>query len=425
MMKTKLFLLLLLTLISYTVFAQTNLCDYATYFRDCRVEQDFSTSVYAGEKNCQIIYFENSYNKPTPIYVRLIIDSESNISTNEINITSYLTSNGNNYTLNCFSNQVSENKIEFFCYNATVLGNSRNNLVTCLVTHPAFSPTTMNITTYLYSDPGIVSNSSNYTLENNETIKFENIEIYPTIYITPVSLNIIKYSEVFIKPPSDNHYGLYFFEIDTNLSENDSLLVRVYYDINLISDLRLRESEIKIYRFDETQGKWIQLNTIVNTIGKYVEARVSGGGIYSIYAPRIPSYLLWYPPTYPPTNITTNVTTEEQNITQENITINQTIPETVPEEEIKPIVTPPEEAPKVEETTPPSMPENITAPVCGNNICEEGENYINCPEDCPRPEQNVTEEIQIPKPVIAPEIIAIVASVIALVIIAIIILLRI
>jgi len=27
----------------------------------------------------------------------------------------------------------------------------------------------------------------------------------------------------------------------------------------------------------------------------------------------------------------------------------------------------------------------VVAPVCGNGICEEGEDYINCPEDCPAP----------------------------------------
>jgi hypothetical protein len=420
MKKLILFTFISLLIIPILAKAQWYYCDSPlSPFKNCQVVSNFTpTEIAAGDITCSEISFYNKALLTFPLVVRVNYTSENyEIWRNDFSGYGWVYSEtgGYNKSLICEQPesktflaeeyQVPNNTL--YCYNSEdlfIIKPKSDNLVhICLKPNIALKPATFEFTEELLSVLGPIwaePKNVTYALNNTTgytTIPLANLEIF-TNFTEPVEIDALLYSDIFVKNlPNERPFGIFYLDIKTNATNEQiekGIKIRIYYDENWLKARGLDENNIRIYRFDENSGNWIEISSIVNAANNYIEsAWLKHFSLYGIFTS------FYYPPsqivytgggtTYYITNVT-NVT----NVTQ--VVEKPIVKETVKEVPTKAVCG--NGICEVGESCS-LCPEDckctsgyeclegvcLPKPICGNGICERGEDSTNCPEDCAKP----------------------------------------
>ena len=383
-------------------------------FQNCQVINNFTSPIYGGQETCAKLSFENKANLKFPLVVRINYTAPEGyeIWGNEFRGYGFLYSSlgGYNRSLTCTQPEI----ISFFAENYTVPNNtlycynnedlfivgpkSDNTLTICLIPDIRIIPTHFEFTIELLSTYGPVwAEPKNVTINGYTAIPQANLEIF-TNFSDPVEFDALLYGSIFIpKVPPERPLGIAFLEIKSNATQeqlNNGVKIRIHYDESWISLRGLDESNIRIYRFDEENLTWIEINSIVNTSENYVESawlkKLGLFGLFTSYPINqiVREYRYTTENILPPietlriVNVTQNITYEKpverivEKVVTEKAQCGNNICEATENCQICP------QDCKCPEGYDCINGICIAKPICGNGICEKGENANNCPEDC-------------------------------------------
>ncbi|MDI6826636.1 MAG: hypothetical protein QMD36_05665 [Candidatus Aenigmarchaeota archaeon] len=190
---------------------------------------------------------------------------------------------------------------------------SLNNVTITLTPNIALIPSTFDFTLELMTDIGVPILEPNVSITNG----FGNLSINPPyekleFYFEGnqnLTIKMLVYSSVFYKKvPRERPFSLIYFDFKNYTAFNGTAHIRYYFDrLNKIQ--RMRQNNIRFYRFDGTD--WVLMNSGV--IDNYVWVNLTKISLYGVFtslpAPAV-SYVSYSYPTY------VNVTNVTQNITQ-------------------------------------------------------------------------------------------------------------
>ncbi|MEM5843591.1 MAG: hypothetical protein QXL97_02645, partial [Candidatus Aenigmatarchaeota archaeon] len=180
-----------------------------------------------------------------------------------------------------------------------------------------------------------------------------------------MNLSVAIYSTIFIgNNPKERPVGIIYLNTK-NLSSFSGLAeIRYYFTPSLLVSKNLDVLNIRFYKLEDNIWKLVTASgvVIVNESLAYAYAIVNSFGIYGIFASYYtPQPLIQIQREF--IAIPTERIVEKEKITETPIYYNIT-------NITQPIIERVVELPK---------------PICGNNVCEVGEDWRNCPQDCPVP----------------------------------------
>lgn len=364
--------------------------------KDVTIVKEFDTSIYAGGVSEAIVYFKYRVNDWAPLVIRVNITPEDVnyvLNGNEFNVEAYLLSKPMiagippiEYYLKCelppiyfeqtgdYFEEPSSNTLSFYCYNETYFyilqPLSENNLTIKVYSHPALKPARFNITFELMSEIGILLIEPIVEIKDGKGIlridypTYEYLEFYLQNNQS-MNLSVAIYSTIFIgNNPKERPVGIIYLNTK-NLSSFSGLAeIRYYFTPSLLVSKNLDVLNIRFYKLEDNIWKLVTASgvVIVNESLAYAYAIVNSFGIYGIFAPYYtPQPLIQIQREF--IAIPTERIVEKEKITETPIYYNIT-------NITQPIIERVVELPK---------------PVCGNNVCEVGEDWRNCPQDCPVP----------------------------------------
>ena len=364
--------------------------------KDVTIVKEFDTSIYAGGVSEAIVYFKYRVNDWIPLVVRVNITPEDVnyvLNGNEFNVEAYLLSKPMiagippiEYYLKCelppisfeqtgdYFEEPSNNMLSFYCYNETYFyilqPLSENNLTIKVYSHPALKPARFNITFELMSEIGILLIEPIVEIKDGKGIlridypTYEYLEFYLQNNQS-MNLSVAIYSTIFIgNNPKERPVGIIYLNTK-NLSSFSGLAeIRYYFTPSLLVSKNLDVLNIRFYKLEDNIWKLVTASEviIVNESLAYVYAIVNSFGIYGIFT----SY-------YTPQPLI-QVQREVVAFPTERIVEKERIIETPIYYNITNIT-----QPIIERIV------ELPKPVCGNDVCEVGEDWRNCPQDCPTP----------------------------------------
>ncbi|MEM5829570.1 MAG: S8 family serine peptidase [Candidatus Aenigmatarchaeota archaeon] len=258
----------------------------------------------------------------------------------------------------------------------------------------------------------IVSNAGNYSLPlslivgatgnytNNSVSAIANVttiinaiqttntslEIMTNQNISNASVNIVSYTQ----NPGTANIGVTALnkyieiKVDPNLTSSLSwALIKIYYTDAEVTAAGIIEESLRIYYYNNTAKTWIPYNPPyggVDTTNNYVWANTSHFSIFGLFGAPVPTPTLQYGGRGRAPPIVLEECKENWSCTEWSECVNGTQIRICTDlnkcgtTKNKPIE---------KQTCEVKPPEKKV--VCGNGVCESGEDYINCPADCPAP----------------------------------------
>jgi hypothetical protein len=393
MKKLVLFTLFILLLLLPTLASAD---DGYIWYKDIKVEKNISSSLVAGSTDAIIVSFKNPMEFIGSLLVRLNITEITGnypVEMGDFDVKAILNSTSlyPGYA-SSISEMVCKEKTNgiFYCFNLTdikikkciifdekglcwiegktsyiVLPKSTNNLTLYVTSNPALIPSNYNFKVDLFKElkvPKVKDPVINKTTAGIPTL-FNASEVNTLLWITTSMDKDLEADVIFYEfaieeqSPPAGLIPIKTFSIELNDTEGlKEASFRVYYNKSEIPSY-VDENSLRIYYYNDTDENpenwdWQLVESGVNTQENYVWANITHLSLFGIFGlPKkelIPGLTIYLPAGIVYQNVTQNVTIEKE----------------------KPIY--------IEKEIPAKL-------ICGNNVCEAGENCLNCPKDCKCP----------------------------------------